>query len=391
MPDISYHFLLTIIFVMTILDKGLFVSARSVEVNNIISDIGCTWELVAAPKIIVPGHESVVFVSSKGCNSTQYSEDLMATLSIWDMTHHKVIHGMVWQVESDPFASYKESEVGKNNSNLQHPPRVLTVPLRIPASLPPSQGFLRLHSKRSCHPFVYNQSVKDEKCPENCTTGNCIVIPFQLASSIRQILLITDQTHYHRGQMVRIRYQVIDESTMPRHPAELSITISDTSGANLHTWNLGYLQRTPRDLEMFEEVTFPLGPRALKGQWMICAPDVIDEDKTQNYCIKFYVKDDDKDNDYDTASEAMATTEPEVNAQEEASATRLLEIESQISQEHFINLTFEAPATFRPGVPFSGKVLTASSEDEVEVLVKLMQMNKMDDNALKSRLFMRHS
>ena len=42
--------------------------------------------------------------------------------------------------------------------------------------------------------------VEDEKCPENCTTGNCIVIPFQLASSIRQILLITDQTHYRRGQ-----------------------------------------------------------------------------------------------------------------------------------------------------------------------------------------------
>ena len=41
--------------------------------------------------------------------------------------------------------------------------------------------------------------------------------------------------------------------------------------------------------EMFEEITFPLGPRALKGQWMICAPDIIDEDKTQNYCIKFYV------------------------------------------------------------------------------------------------------
>ena len=58
---------------------------------------------------------------------------------------------------------------------------------------------------------------------------------------------------------------------------------------------------------MFEEVTFPLGPRALKGQWMICAPDVIDEDKTQNYCIKFYVKED-KDDDYDTdhtSSEAM--------------------------------------------------------------------------------------
>ena len=88
---------------------------------------------------------------------------------------------------------------GKDNSNLQHPPRVLTIPLRVPASLPPSQGVLRLHSKQTCQPFVDKIS-NDEKCPENCTTGNCIVIPFQLASSIRQILLITDQTHYRRGQ-----------------------------------------------------------------------------------------------------------------------------------------------------------------------------------------------
>lgn len=47
---------------------------------------------------------------------------------------------------------------------------------------------------------------------------------------------------------VRIRYQVLDESTMPRHPAELSVTIGDASGTLLHTWNLGYLQRTARDL-----------------------------------------------------------------------------------------------------------------------------------------------
>ena len=45
--------------------------------------------------------------------SFRYSEDLMATLSILDMKHHKVIHGMVWQVESDRFESYKESDVGK--------------------------------------------------------------------------------------------------------------------------------------------------------------------------------------------------------------------------------------------------------------------------------------
>ena len=76
---------------------------------------------------------------------------------------------------------------------------VVMVPLRVPSSLPPSQGVLRLHSQKACHPFVENK-IEDEKCPENCTTGKCIEIPFQLASSIRQILLITDKTHYRKGE-----------------------------------------------------------------------------------------------------------------------------------------------------------------------------------------------
>ena len=42
---------------------------------------------------------------------------------------------------------------------------------------------------------------------------------------------------------VRLRYQVLDESTLPKKPAELTITIADASGARIHTWNLGYLQR----------------------------------------------------------------------------------------------------------------------------------------------------
>ena len=42
---------------------------------------------------------------------------------------------------------------------------------------------------------------------------------------------------------VRIRYQVLDESTQPRNPAELTITIEDASGVLIHSWNVGYLQR----------------------------------------------------------------------------------------------------------------------------------------------------
>ena len=43
--------------------------------------------------------------------------------------------------------------------------------------------------------------------------------------------------------LVRLRYQVLDESTLPKKPAELTMYIADASGARIHTWNLGYLQR----------------------------------------------------------------------------------------------------------------------------------------------------
>ena len=74
---------------------------------------------------------------------------------------------------------------------------VTAVQVRVPSSLPPSEGVLRLHSTKDCHPFT-EQQIEDEKCPQNCGAGKCLEIPFRLASSIRQILLITDQTHYKR-------------------------------------------------------------------------------------------------------------------------------------------------------------------------------------------------
>ena len=41
---------------------------------------------------------------------------------------------------------------------------------------------------------------------------------------------------------MRLRYQVLDESTLPKKPAELTMYIADASGARIQTWNLGYLQ-----------------------------------------------------------------------------------------------------------------------------------------------------
>ena len=83
---------------------------------------------------------------------------------------------------------------------------VTAVQVRVPSSLPPSEGVLRLHSQKDCHPFTEEQ-IEDEKCPSNCLADlensistKCMEIPFKLASSIRQILLITDQTHYQKKE-----------------------------------------------------------------------------------------------------------------------------------------------------------------------------------------------
>ena len=65
-----------------------------------------------------------------------------------------------------------------------------------------------MHSQKDCHPFTEEQ-IEDEKCPSNCLADldlensistKCMEIPFRLASSIRQILLITDQTHYQKKE-----------------------------------------------------------------------------------------------------------------------------------------------------------------------------------------------
>ena len=83
--------------------------------------------------------------------------------------------------------------------DVEIPSKVIMVPFRVPSSLPPSQGVLRLHSQRDCHPYVETRQIQDEKCPQNCT-NKCLEIPFRLASSIRQILLIADKTDYQPGE-----------------------------------------------------------------------------------------------------------------------------------------------------------------------------------------------
>ena len=102
-------------------------------------------------------------------------------------------------------------------------------------------------------------------------------------------------------------------------------------------------------LALFEEITFPLGPRSLVGSWIICAqdwPSIIDETASK-YCIDFHVKD---------QKESQPETEDDGKNDK---STRLLEAGSSSADSqgrHLINLTFEAADTFRPGVPFSGKV-----------------------------------
>jgi len=125
-----------------------------------------------------------------------------------------------------------------------------------------------------------------------------------------------------------------------------------------------------------------LSPRCTKGKWIICAqdwPSIIDAgDKKKKYCINFHVKD--QNQDYDDLQ------------------TSILSPESQ-TFESFVNLEMVAPTTFRTGVPYSGKVLTASrllseeeaveaveameadDDEELEVLVKLLEGGDEDNSS----------
>ena len=107
------------------------------------------------------------------------------------------------------------------------------VPFRVPSSLPPSQGVLRLHSQRDCHPYVEEQ-IQDEKCPQNCTS-KCLEIPFRLASSIRQILLIADKTDYQPGDtgIYYAAFSKVDHSknTIMQAPKKWSLQKADS-------WNI---------------------------------------------------------------------------------------------------------------------------------------------------------
>ena len=89
---------------------------------------------------------------------------------------------------------------------------------------------------------------------------------------------------------------------------------------------------------MFEEITFPLGPRSLEGKWIICAqdwPTIFDVDKSEKYCIDFWVQE---------------------SKQEASNKTELLINENAIEQEFEVHMDLEMATTFRPGVPLSGKV-----------------------------------
>ena len=89
---------------------------------------------------------------------------------------------------------------------------------------------------------------------------------------------------------------------------------------------------------MFEEITFPLGPRSLEGKWIICAqdwPTIFDVDKSEKYCIDFWVQE---------------------SRQEASNKTELLINENAIEQEFEVHMDLEMATTFRPGVPLSGKV-----------------------------------
>ena len=91
-----------------------------------------------------------------------------------------------------------------------------------------------------------------------------------------------------------------------------------------------------------------MGPRSLEGKWVICAqdwPSIFDEAKSEKYCIDFWV-----------VSQDQPDSSLEEEENEESNKTELLSDEQTISEGFKIQVDFHVPHTFRPGVPFGGRV-----------------------------------
>ena len=97
-----------------------------------------------------------------------------------------------------------------------------------------------------------------------------------------------------------------------------------------------------------------MGPRSLEGKWVICAQDwpsiLFDEAKSEKYCIDFWVVSQ-EDLQPDDSLE-----EKEENEESNKYKTELLTDEQTISEGFKIQVDFHVPNTFRPGVPFGGRV-----------------------------------
>ena len=98
-----------------------------------------------------------------------------------------------------------------------------------------------------------------------------------------------------------------------------------------------------------------MGLRSLEGKWVICAQDwpssiLFDEAKSEKYCIDFWVvSQEDQPDEEDSL-------EQEENEESSNVKTELLSDEQTIREGFKIQVDFHVPNTFRPGVPFGGRV-----------------------------------
>lgn len=281
----------------------------------------------------------------------------MATLTITDVQHHMVLHGKIWRVD---LAQSYSGNMG-----------TIAVPFRVPSGIPQSgMGMLRLHNSDSCQLVQVQQEGSEEKCPSHCGLGHCIQIPFRLTSPLRQIVLLTDQTDYKRGDNVHIRYQPLDESTRPKDPPLLNIWITDPTNTRLHTWQKGQLQTVEKaEDKFFRQIVYPLGDKCACGKWTVCAsssPEWTTMGKDHD-CVEFIVEETaakrDGDDDKEDVEEGFAAVQ-----------SMVVDDGGLISEQHFVKLEFgpDMRRTFRPRVPVSGKLMATSSENEVEVMLRLL-------------------
>ncbi|CAB4054838.1 unnamed protein product [Lepeophtheirus salmonis] len=207
--------------------------------------------------------------------------------------------------------------------------------------------------------YTFPQGLKGTLKLGCSTTDKCPigVVEFRLISKIRQIDLFTEKTHYKRGEKVNFFYGGINEEIHMVYSTIFHIWILDPHAFKEYEWRGLTLED-----ENFGNIEYPLGLKASYGNWKICAREEGEVDYWDHSedCVGF------------TVQEEME---------------RGHHRESVLSSEkHYVDLFFgdDMKRTYLSEFPFTGRVMVDSTEDEVEISVRLMEVSQNETKVLDS-------